>query len=584
LAALAAWSAPGLGLYAWGAAAAVLAVDALLLAKKRPMPKLLYGLLAFMAAALIALGVFVRGYLVTDDGLTPREALVKELQVTNAWPAAIERYTGVEVLDMRGSTVTDFSPILSMRNLRALDARGNAAFGEAEYEAVAKALPGCDIQWSMDIAGRYYDSDIDAIDLSGTGMDAHEIAALQAEHPDVDFTYTVTVMGKDVSLDAEALDLQGARDVDADALLAALSLLPNVKAVDLRGAAVDLDTAEALTAARPDLAYDFTFAIPGGTMDSDAEVVTLPGGTYEDLQAAMAFMPYMPRLQYLDARAIVMNAAESQELQADARSAKVLYNFTVFGNEVNILTTQLDLDNVAMQGPEQAEAALRLLPNLERVSMVGCGLSQADMMALCDAHPQIRFIWVVEFGKYKLRTDATAFTTNLYADNKEHYTSETFAPLRYCTDLKMLDIGHCDLTDIGFIAGMKDLRVLILADNDITDLSPLADKENLEYVEIFLNKVVDFSPLANKPHLLDLNIYYNPIGDVTPLTTDTALERLWLGECGLSSGQINTLRQALPNCKINAKGSSSTGRGWREHKRYNVIKQMYKEGEYVPFS
>lgn len=584
LLAVGAWSAPGMSRVAWIASAAVLGVEAIILGLRKPLPATLYVMIAALCLALAALGVASRGYVATDDGILPTEALETELRVTDRWPDDIDRYVGLTALDMRGSTVTDFSPLLMMRQLRTLDIRGNAAFDQNAHDAIAAALPDCDILWSVNIAGQYYDSDTTSIDLTDSGLDFAEIASLQDEYPNIEFDYAVQVLGKTVDRDATELDLRGVAHVDPDEIISALSLLPNVRRVDLEGSPVSIDVVEALENGSPaDVAFTFTFAIPGGSMGANDETVTLPGGTYDDLMIAMAFIPHMPRLKYMDARAIVMNAAEQKALRENPYSERILYNFTLFGQSVNILTTTVNLDNNAIQGLDGAEAILAALPNLTEVSMVNCGLSAADMMALCDAHPQIRFIWVVEFGKYKLRTDATAFTTNLYANNKEHYTSQTFAPLKYCTDLMMLDLGHCDITDISFIAGMKHLKVLILADNDITDISVLADKDELEYVELFLNKISDLTPLANKPRLLDLNIYYNPVRDLSPLATDAALERLWLGECGLTGTQINAIRQALPKCKVNAKGSASTGRGWRDHKRYKTLREMYRQGIYIPF-
>ena len=583
LAVLAAKAAPGLGLYVWGLAAIVLAVDALLLSRRRALPVALYAMLIALCLALTALGVCLRDYRMTDDGIMPAEAMTTLLRVSDAWPEGIERYTGVETLDMRGSTVTDFTPILSMRKLHALDVRDNHAFGQAEYEAVADALPNCRVQWSELIAGRYYDYGTREIDLSDAGLTADEITALQARYPDKTFTYSVSLMGKTIATNATALDLQGATDIDPDAIGAALSLLPEVRTVDLRGTPVSADVVAALCNGWPDVHFMFTCALPVGSMTTEDENVTLPGGVYEDLQAYMAFMDYMPNLQTMDARSIKLNEAEIRALQSDERCRKVIYSFTVYGQSVTTLETTLNLDNIAVGGAATVEQVLAVLPNLQQVSMLGCGLSDADMAALYEAHPDIKFLWEIQFGQYKLRTDATAFTTNLYADNKFHYTSETFAPLRYCKDLMMLDLGHCDITDISFISGMEHLRVLILADNEITDLSPLAGLQELEYVEVFLNKIRDFSPLANKPRLVDLNIYYNPIQDLSPLATDTALQRLWLGQCGLSTGQINALKKALPNCKINAKGSASTGHGWREHSHYTTLKQMYKQGVYIPF-
>ena len=248
------------------------------------------------------------------------------------------------------------------------------------------------------------------------------------------------------------------------------------------------------------------------------------------------------------------------------------------------MATELNLDNTPVPDVRSVEECIAKLPYLKCISMCDTGLTQEQMGQLFDAHPEIKFIWWIEFGKYKLRTDATAFTTNLYAVNDYHYTSATFAPLRYCTDLMMLDLGHCDITSIEGLAGLRKLRVLILADNKISDISPLEGLQDLEYVELFLNREIhDFSPLANKMKLVDLNIYYCQIQDVTPLTTCANLKRLWLGECGLSDGQIGKLRKALPDCKINARGSSATGEGWRDHRHYEVLKKMYKTGENIPF-
>ena len=246
LLAMAVNAAPGLAGYAWGAAALAAAVEAILLALRRGVPAGLYVLIGALCVALVALGVATRDLVFADKGIVPRESLVTELTVTDRWPDHIERYTGLETLDLRNSTVTDFSPVLRMRSLRALDARGNAAFDEATYAEISAALPECAIDWSMSLAGRYYDSGTTEVDLSGTGLDADEITELQAEHPDIDFTYTVPLMGKEIDPAATAIDLRGAETVDPDAILAALSLLPNAKRVDLRDAPVTLDVAEAL--------------------------------------------------------------------------------------------------------------------------------------------------------------------------------------------------------------------------------------------------------------------------------------------------------------------------------------------------
>ncbi len=583
LLALAVWS-PGLGRALWGLAAVGFAALALALRRRRGLKASVYGAMLVVCLILAAAGAFGRGYVLSDGAVVPVRTTAEALRVTDAWPKDIDRYTRLTALDLRDSTVTDFSPILAMENLRQLDARGNRAFTYEDYLAVRDALPACQVAWSIPVGDGYVDSTAKDVDLTAYGPSAEEVALLRERFPDTRFSYTVTLMGKAVDPDAEMVDLQGATDVDPDEIAAALSLLPSVKTVDLRGAPMDAETVAALCDAWPEVRFLFTCAVPGAPMSSDDETVTLTGGTYADLQRYMAFMDYLPNLQYIDARAVQLTTEDLQALQADARCRRIVYGFSVFGKNVTTLDTELNLDDIPVSDPGQIEAVIRVMPNLRKISMVGCGLSDEAMGALFDAYPEIKFVWVVSFGKYKLRTDATAFTTNLYAVNDYHYTSATFAPLRYCTDLMMLDLGHCDITSIEGLAGLKKLRVLILADNKISDISPLAGLEDLEYVELFLNrKIHDFSPLANKMKLVDLNIYYCQIQDVTPLTTCTNLKRLWLGECGLSDGQIGKLRKALPDCKINARGSSATGEGWRDHRHYEVLKKMYKAGEYIPF-
>lgn len=584
LLALAAWSAPRLSALPWGLAAVGFALLALLLRRRKGLKKTAYRLICLLCLLLAAAGAFVRGYVLADGAAVPVHTLVEDLRITDGWPADIARYSRIRTLDMRNAAVTDFTPILSMDSLEALDVRGDTAFTYEDYRAILAAHPDCRIYWSIPVGDGYIDSAVQSADLTAYGPSAEEIALLRERFPDKTFTYSVTLMGKSISPDAESIDLQGAEAVDPDAIGAALSLLPNVQTVDLRGTPMDAETVGALYAAWPEVRFMFNCAVPGVPMTSEDETVALSGGTFDDLKQYMAFMDYMPYLQYIDARSVALTSEDLQALQADPRCRKVVYGFTVFGRSVTTLDTELNLDGVAVSDPSQIEAVIRVMPNLQKISMVGCGLSDDAMGALFDAHPEIKFVWVVSFGKYKLRTDATAFTTNLYAINDYHYTSATFAPLRYCTDLMMLDLGHCDITSIEGLAGLKKLRVLILADNNISDISPLSGLEDLEYVELFMNKKIhDFTPLANKSKLVDLNIYYCQIQDIAPLTTCTNLKRLWVGMCGLSDGQIGKLRKALPDCKVVARGSSSTGEGWREHKHYDVLKKMYKTGEYIPF-
>ena len=90
------------------------------------------------------------------------------------------------------------------------------------------------------------------------------------------------------------------------------------------------------------------------------------------------------------------------------------------------------------------------------------------------------------------------------------------------------------------------------------------------------------------PELEDLNISYNRISDYSPLYGMTWLKRLWLGKGNTEEGEVpeetvRTLKKMLPECQIDWQSKPTLG-GWREHPHYDVIREMFKGSEYIPFS
>ena len=188
-----------------------------------------------------------------------------------------------------------------------------------------------------------------------------------------------------------------------------------------------------------------------------------------------------------------------------------------------------------------------------------------------------------------VRTDATAFSTLHFSGAKVHGTNE-LSLLRYCRNLKALDIGHNAVDDLAWLRDLPDLRVLIVAINRVTDITPLADLKKLEYLELFNNQVTDISPLKDLTHLMDLNLSFNKIADFSPLYKMRSLQRLWLHKAenrngsgnGISQKTVDKLIKKLPGCQINYTSMPTLG-GWREHPHYDVIKKMFQGSEYIPF-
>ncbi len=567
-----------------GAAAAVALLTALMLCMRR-FVSWLAGLLFVVdvvCVILIAVHLIGNGYTWVGGRLVPRYALTTSLKVTYAYPEHFDGMTGLQTVDMRGSTVTDFSPLYNKTALTDLDVRENYAFTQAEHDALCEALPGCSVRWSVPAGDGFFDSEQRDVDLRAFSLSVDELKSLLDRYPDRHFSYAVPLLGRLFDSESETLNLRGA-PADADAVRQALPLLPKVREADLRGLPASVETIASLWDARPDIHFIFSCEIPSGAMTTEDSEMTV-AGSYEDLLACLAYVPYMPNLTRIDASAAELSEAEIEAVQAGGYAAEFVYGIEAFGRRISSADTELDLDGTVISGVEEVERCLASLPNLKRISMCGCGLSDEEMGRLFDTYPDVRFVWWVSFGRYTLRTDATAFTTDLWDGNDFNYTSETFAPLRYCADLMMLDLGHNRITSLEAFRGLTKLRVLILADNNITDISPLADMMDLEYVELFLNRITDLTPLADKKNLVDLNLFYNPLeGTSEVLESMTWLKRLWVGKCHLDEEQLERLRQALPDTQIVTGGHSSTGNGWRVHSHYNTLKRMYETGAYIPF-
>ena len=265
-------------------------------------------------------------------------------------------------------------------------------------------------------------------------------------------------------------------------------------------------------------------------------------------------------------------------------------------------TKRMNLGNYIVKDFKEFYRVLDKLPNLKRVDMWKNRMTKKQCDALAARYPDIKWGWTMVIkGKdhqHLVRTDYTAFST-LHNNRSSKHSSEDFSVLKYCWNLKALDIGHNKVESLDFLYDLPELRVLIIGCNNVTDISPLASLKHLEYAELFNNKITDVTPLKDLPHLLDLNLAFNKIQDLTPLKKLKTLQRLWL----FSSMRFNQspptdvvkkLRKSLPKTQIDTYHHPTTG-GWRygpgnkKHPHYDVITRMFGEDhlhpkhKYVPF-
>ena len=108
-----------------------------------------------------------------------------------------------------------------------------------------------------------------------------------------------------------------------------------------------------------------------------------------------------------------------------------------------------------------------------------------------------------------------------------------------------------------------------------TDTEPLAKCPKLEYLEIFTTRLTDLSPLAELKNLRHLNIANNPyLRDITPIYS-LDLERLWIGRATpIPEEQVAEFQKLHPDCEINTTTPNPTHQGWREHPRYELLREQ----------
>jgi len=254
---------------------------------------------------------------------------------------------------------------------------------------------------------------------------------------------------------------------------------------------------------------------------------------------------------------------------------------------------RMDLTRVRVDDAAALEAALCAMPRLEWVDLSCCGLDNETLAALRQRMAQrgVQVVWTLRFGKYTLRTDATAFSTLRSSTEPDRLIDRQVSVLQYATALQALDLGHNWILDISWARPLENLRVVILSDNRISDLSPL-DGKPLEYLEAFNNRVSDISFLADCDTLIDLNLCHNRVTDLSALDELPNLRRVWMGDMrGLVQQEIDRFL-ALRGDDLEAYNFFTlypTLYGWRtdekgvNHPRYAIIRTMFREGVYYSF-
>lgn len=244
------------------------------------------------------------------------------------------------------------------------------------------------------------------------------------------------------------------------------------------------------------------------TVSNITTELSLAGEDAATLAQLTSALDLLPRLRSVDLTGCTAPVANRLAFVEQHEDLSAGWTVSVEGQTFEWNTEFIDLNNYSIADVSALEAAFAELPKLTQVDMCDTNLSYEQLDALNQKLENIRIVWKVYFGNYYLRTDAQYFIAAAWGDNKVYLTNDDIDCWKYCTDLKGLDIGHMNITDLSFLQYMPHMTYLIIAENPITDITPLAQLKELRYLEMFQTNVTDLSPLLECTALKALNLSY----------------------------------------------------------------------------
>lgn len=473
--------------------------------------------------------------------------------------------------------------------LECIDARGSGLTA-AQYEQLRREYPGCRIHWDVPFQGAFFTSDITSLKvtklseedvlqldyfpdlLSVDGWDCDDYAqllALQKRRPGCKVFYQVSLCGGTWDCDVTELQL---RDVDLTELEQKLRYLPKVRLIHLSGALPEMEMLQSLLKDHPTVALSWQVDVGEAVLELGTSRLDLSGFPRQSAEDIRHLIPYLPGLDTVDLVGCGLPLGDMMLLCADYPHIQFLFDVDLGPVTVRSDAEIIDLSGHTVRDPAVIEAMLPAFRNLKKVIMCDCGLSSPEMDALDKRHPDIRFVWSVNIGGLKVRTDETYFYPTRYDVD---VTDADLKELRYCVDMICVDVGHMHaVRSCEWAAYMPKLKYLILADTNVRDLRPLAGLQELVFLELFMTKVSDYSPLLECPALEDLNLGYTR-GNPEPVTRMTWLKRLWWPGCWSARVKYgDTFRENIPGCVFNFETESSTGEGWRRGQHYYDMRDL----------
>ena len=408
-------------------------------------------------------------------------------RITNLAPLAA--LGGLDELDLSDNQITDLSPLAELTELRSLKLDGNPLTQLDPLHALQQ---------------------LKSLSLCGIALDADELRALRTALPDC------------------AIHSDTARSEATDISLGGVTFRSDVAELDLQGLGVH--DIRALTACR-----QLRFLKLNDNQISDLtplmnlpalETLELRNNLITDLRPLMG----LSKLRAVDAAGNRITDTAAVGAMAGLRSLDLSDNPLT---DLSGLAKLTKLHSLGLRATGLYDGQLGYLEGMSLLSSLSLddnpGLSNEAMGRLQSALPNCRI----------------SFTELVYAVNIGGVTLPSDAP--------NLDLSGRDISDVSGIDQMDRLETVNLSGNRIRNIYILQyspSRDTIRILNLADNGLSDVTALSTLTAVESLDLRGNSISSVQPLLGLQSLRLLYLEGNPLSEQQLQTLREALPDCVI----------------------------------
>lgn len=458
------------------------------------------------------------------------------------------------------------------------------ALGDLRVESTAEELAVPAGVTAQDVLAALRDLPrVTAVDLRESGLDSAALATLQEALPEMKFAYSLAAMSLSTEGDERVLELDADAVSDWTALVQDIAVMEDLDRIVIRGVLTTEQAALLLEASGSvPASYSVTFRERTlSTEDTEADFSDLLPSDLGAIKSVLSVLPNIQRVNLDPAGGkSKWTLDDADQLQAFREGLLVNYTTTAFGVTFSLADEVVSFNRKNLKRKvDELKLLLPYLRNVKRVDMENCGIDNETMAALRDEFPQPKLVWRVNVGRYTVRTDT--WMIKFSAGDSSALHDKDVVNLKYCREVRYLDLGHNKLRRMEFVTYMPDLEVCIMY-NPMSSLKGVETCSKLEYFECFSCHPKDVELLAACTELKHLNLCWTGITDISFLYGLTKLERLWISRNDIPAEQIARFKELVPGCVVNTTVHNPTGDGWRETEkdqyvpRYALLRQQFR--------